>query len=431
MDVSSKRVTSPAVPLRDLPYDVLNQIAALVPEELHMVCKRLRAAVHSTVTGLELPLWRIQHPVDRQRLLRLDSLTELCTTTTSPAWSLAERLGGVERGVAYGIALALLEDLPQHASLACENKTQNVLPVVARLTFLRSLSLQNSREVAEISHLTTLSRLANLDLSRTAVVDVSALAALPALQELNHAGDTVGGRQINMVTLEGLTSLSSLDLSNQSDTADASSRWLSSLASLASLTSLTYLDLSVKLRRAGPDNLAPLAALTGLQELYLEALNVHDVAPLAGMINLVSLYLTKTQVQDVRPLSGLSNLVYLSVRLTPVQDLTSLAGLVNLQVLWLGNTQIEDLSPLTALAALTRLDLRDCSKLKVLDQVGRLTPLRDLDLRGCPITDVSPLTSLTSLTKLCLSSQGAIQIAPLIGMRCLKDFQVIPSFFLN
>jgi hypothetical protein len=54
--------------------------------------------------------------------------------------------------------------------------------------------------------------------------------------------------------------------------------------------------------------LAPLAALTGLRELYLDNTQVSDLAPLAALTGLRSLNLTNTQVSDLRPLRGLSGL---------------------------------------------------------------------------------------------------------------------------
>ena len=206
MATTHKRVCARAVHLTDLPDDVLNKIVQLVPRELHAVCKRLRAAANSAITDLRLSVWKLQRPPDRQRLLRLHSLTSL---SLSPGGD--PPMGGVEQSVASSIALAWLEELPQLARLSCEQATPVMIPIAARLTVLCSLSLQNSREVADISPLASLTQLTSLNLSRTAVVDVCSLAALPSLQHLDLLDDAVGDRQIDLESLQGLTSIVRLD----------------------------------------------------------------------------------------------------------------------------------------------------------------------------------------------------------------------------
>ena len=70
---------------------------------------------------------------------------------------------------------------------------------------------------------------------------------------------------------------------------------------------------------AGPD-VRPLAALTGLQSLYLSDTEVSDVGPLAALTGLRSLDLLGTQVSGVGPLAALTGLQSLYLRGTQVSD---------------------------------------------------------------------------------------------------------------
>jgi internalin A len=75
-------------------------------------------------------------------------------------------------------------------------------------------------------------------------------------------------------------------------------------------------------------HLGPLAALTGLRELYLSGTLVPDLAPLADLAGLQKLDLSKTQVTDLAPLVGLRCLQWLDVSNTKVTDLAPLIALL-------------------------------------------------------------------------------------------------------
>ncbi len=100
-----------------------------------------------------------------------------------------------------------------------------------------------------------------------------------------------------------------------------------------------------------------LAALTALQELWLNDAGLTSVPPLAGLVALQRLDLGRNQLRAVDGLAGLPALQRL--RLSN-NLLTSVAGLRELPVLTeleLADNQLTDLLPLTALPALTTLDV--------------------------------------------------------------------------
>ena len=82
-----------------------------------------------------------------------------------------------------------------------------------------------------------------------------------------------------------------------------------------SLTSLPFPNLD--LRNTPVSDVAPLAALTGLQNLDLRNTPVSDVAPLAALTVLQVLDLRNTQVSDVAPLAALTGLQHLGLPRAP------------------------------------------------------------------------------------------------------------------
>ena len=114
---------------------------------------------------------------------------------------------------------------------------------------------------------------------------------------------------------------------------DLSNTAVSDLSPLADLKNIHLL----KLHQTEVDDLTPLAGLENLQELDLsEASKLHDLAPLANLKNLNRLVLSHAPVRDLRPLAALRNLTDLELQETKVNDLTPLAGLENLDFLALG-----------------------------------------------------------------------------------------------
>ena len=74
-------------------------------------------------------------------------------------------------------------------------------------------------------------------------------------------------------------------------------------------------------------DIAPLAKLTGLKELYLVGNAISDISPLAGLTNLTRLSLEKNNISDVSPLSLLTNLKWLGLHHNSISDFSPLAAL--------------------------------------------------------------------------------------------------------
>jgi hypothetical protein len=143
-----------------------------------------------------------------------------------------------------------------------------------------------------------------------AILDISLLAKLPLLEvvALNSTGIT------NLTPLAGLRKLRNLN---------------------ARFCPLPHLQ--------------ALAGISTLQVLLCDSSSIEDLTPLCDLRALQQLYLSATQVNDLSPLSGLRALQGLTVASTQVRDLSPLRGLSALQRLDLHSTQVSDLSPLRAM----------------------------------------------------------------------------------
>ena len=124
-----------------------------------------------------------------------------------------------------------------------------------------------------------------------------------------------------------------------------------------------------------------MAALTRLTELTFFGNNrISDLAPLAGLTNLTELFLDGNQISDLDPLAALTNLIDLRLFNNQISDLIPLAGMTNLIRLFLEGNRIVDLAPLAGLINLTTLQLIDNPDIRVLTLVALTKALPELDI---------------------------------------------------
>ncbi|MGL5832528.1 MAG: leucine-rich repeat domain-containing protein [Waterburya sp.] len=269
------------------------------------------------------------------------------------------------------------ESLEEEGRIPISNPTKlrdlNLLFNSIDLIHLSSLDLRRT-QVRDVSALAKLTNLTWLDLSNTQVRDISALAKLTNLTNLDLSYTQV--RDIS--ALAKLTNLTNLDLFNTQ---------VKDVSALDKLINLTWLDLS----NTQISDVSALAKLSNLTNLYLLNTQISDVSALDKLTNLTNLYLSNTQVNDVSALDKLTNLTNLYLSNTQVNDVSALDKLTNLTNLYLSNTQVRDVSALAKLTNLTWLDLSN-TQVRDVSALAKLTNLTWLDLRGTQVKDVSALS---------------------------------------
>lgn len=197
----------------------------------------------------------------------------------------------------------------------------------------------------------------NIAVLQGAGLEITNLAGLEKCVSLAEL-DLPRNRIADLTPLKNLKRLQSLTLSDNR---------ISDLSPLVELTALQYLDLSRNQVKA----LQPLAGLTNLASLYLGGNQVSDLAPVANLNRLSSLYLEGNRLENMTAVSGLKNLSILSLSTNSVSELTPLRGLNNLSMLFLERNKIKDLAPLAEMARA--------------DKEQRFAPFWKIYLKGNPL----------------------------------------------
>ncbi len=227
------------------------------------------------------------------------------------------------------------------------------------------------------------------------VITVEDMATLTTLWAYNRDITDLTGIE-HAVNLEELSLLENL---------------LSDISPLAELTELQELNLG-NLNPGGNRifDISSLAGLTKLQTLDLRSNPISDISPLSGLINLENLQLgamyhsTGNVFERFRTTQGV------------LSDISPLAGLTKLRVMSLNNNSISDISPLSTLINLELLGLH-FNNISDVSSLANLQKLRGtLNLLGNNISDVSPLANLQKLIALQLQYNRISDISPLDGL---------------
>ena len=332
-------------------------------------------------------------------------------------------------------------------------------------------------QVKSVEALVWAKNLKTIDLAFQHISDISPLAKLKKLTDLNLGGNPIG----NISALEGLTNLEILALFN------CQAQDYTPLAKLKKLREL-YLDFSTI------SDLSPLAGLKKLQNLGLVGTPVTDVTPLVKLSALRTLKLKDSSVSDFMPLEKLypklkekdfdlvrleavlfddpvleqvirqalgrmegevftnemerltylgtghnyerdpapgtrvqsiqaltacKNLEALELNFNNISDISPLAGLTMLTTAELGGNPIQDVNPLAGLINIQVLKLFNCQA-DDYAALANLVNLKELYLELSTISDLSPLSGLSKLETLALNETAVTRVEPLQNLTSLR-----------
>ncbi len=268
-------------------------------------------------------------------------------------------------------------------------------------TELRWLILHTTNWASDLSPLTGLTQLTNLELSFGKINDLSPLTGLTQLTNLELIGNKIN----DLRPIAGLTQLKSLRIPFNP---------ISDFSPLTGLTQLTELAVSVTSVEIMSD-LRRNVDLTQLQHLtiYGEGNQIGDINFFENLTELEYLTLFDAQISDVSPLAGLTNLQYLGLGRNQISDVSPLVGLINLRDLHLSNNQIVDVTPLAGLTNLRILGLRDNQIIDITPLApltNRLTNRTTLWLEGNPIVEYTDFLVVESVQAHHIKSNKEIQL---------------------
>jgi len=201
------------------------------------------------------------------------------------------------------------------------NPVYNVVPaedeiVVFKSEYLRLVVLDKiGKNEYDIIYKNEVDRITEITLLKS--IDLSELSKFPNLDRLCIA---LIPEPVNISPLTNLTNLTQLEI-HDSDISD-----ISSLKDLTSLTSLYLVKNNIS-------DLPPLESLAKLSTLRLSYNNISDISPLKNLTNLVHLDLECNNITDITPLKNLVALKFLDIRGNNIEDFTPLEELHSL--VWL------------------------------------------------------------------------------------------------
>jgi hypothetical protein len=209
------------------------------------------------------------------------------------------------------VEFLLKVDVPKDSARASDSSAGGAIR-----QYLHKLDLRKT-EVSDVSALASCQSLHTLNLSQTRVSDVSGLASCQSLQTLNLCGTQVS----DVSVLASCQSLHTLHLWGTQ---------VSDVSVLASFQSLHTLDLSHTRVR----DVSGLGSCQSLHILSFFSTDVSDVSALASCRSLHTLYLGHTEVSDVSALASCKSLHSLDLRFSQVSDVSALASCQSLRQLW-------------------------------------------------------------------------------------------------
>ncbi len=256
----------------------------------------------------------------------------------------------------------------------CTDQQQHLRPLAAFGYHQPVLAVGGTNNISDISVLSTLTGLTNVDLGENNISDISPLAGLTGLVDLH------------------------LQLNNG----------ISDISDLENLTNLESLDLGGN----AVSDISPLAGMTGLITLGIAENNVSDISVLSPMTGLTYFNAGNNQIDDISVLADKNNLVNLSIFTNQIEDITPLAGLTNLTFLDLWQNQIDDISVLSGLTGLEYLYVNE-NNLSDISAVSGLTNLKDLYVNTNVIRNLPPLSGLVNLERLSMRNNNISDISAL------------------
>lgn len=271
------------------------------------------------------------------------------------------------------------------------------------------------KAIANLTGLEACTSLTRIDLAYNDVSDLSPLANLTGIRQLELGyGSPLAEQGINMQA--------------------TGTNLITDLSPLANLANLTYLNIG---GNTGVASIAAISTLASLRELWMGSQAISDWTPLsdraesleifaevgcgvanehmpvfAGLTLLTALCISQESgLSDISPLASLNlgiaafmncpitdfsaaahwtNLYMLPLKNIPIGSLASLAGLQNLQNLEIENCGISDISPLAGHTSIQRLTLTN-NAIVDLSVAATLTGLTQLGLQNNQITDIQAL----------------------------------------
>ena len=283
----------------------------------------------------------------------------------------------------------------QDAVMDDKGITDEQLTEVVALHSLNSLSLRNNR-ITDISALASLGGLDELDLSDNQLTNVDDLVALRELRTLKLDGNPIRD-------CRKLASLSNLNILTLTRT-EVTSECLEALAEALPFCAIRYTNEEREEVLLGGN-----CFHADTEELDLSEKGIRDITALGDFSELRILDLSNNEIADLRPLMNLPKLEKLNISGNSISDLRPLIGLTSLMKLDASDNLISDTTALGEVKNLEDLNLNG-NQISVYSGLGKLTNLKTANLRNTGISDAAlpELNTMISLQTLDLQDNAGL-----------------------
>ena len=272
--------------------------------------------------------------------------------------------------------LGILAKLTNLNTLSIQNTpvTESELEIIGSLTTLRRLSLNNCG-LSTIEPLQTLTDLNYLDLSNNTIRNIQALGNTSGLTELRL--------QHNVLTdLESLSSLKNLTR------LDVSYNNLTTLSPVCGITGITWLDAN----HNAITEVSSVGNLTALQYLNLSSNALTDISSLGTCTSLAELNIASNTLTDISATVALMDMTKLDFSYNQVTQLPEFATDCALVTIDGSHNLIKSLEPLSGLEALNGVYMDYNENLASVKCLANCPTLIIVNVYGTKVTEVKSLT---------------------------------------
>lgn len=356
--------------------------------------------------------------------------------------------------------------------------TPSIYASIKKIFEKRSLTIEASDSINNLTPLNKLTLLESLNFSHCAIDDVSPLRSTLSLRELDASHSLLN----NLNDLQYLSGLKHLNIDNTG---------VADLSVAQSWTDLVYLSIANTMI----GDLSFLSALPGLEYLNLSGYKSNQFDAISGLSNLISLDVSGTSFEDITIINSLSKLHSFHIDATSITTLSAISDSLNLEIIAFDNTMISDLTPLIALPKIRMIycdnskvnidevkkfiskkpgviiiyetqslqnwwtsldqnlknfirsridsineppntetlheiiftetaDLSDQKTISSLEGFQELINLKNLNLSGTMVTDLSPISTVSHISDLDISGTPITDISPLSKLHSLQKLDI-------
>lgn len=271
---------------------------------------------------------------DRPKVTTVTSAEE--TTTTKTTAVATEKNKVVIGGRDYDLD-------PKYLSLYSHDLTADDADALSQLTYVRTLELNGltddnlenvskalsgikdyseiyfqlrDAKVSDLSFLTKLPNLKEVEINFCQIDDYSALGNIPTLEKLSLLYS--GTRDIKQLeSLTNFANLKSFSIYHSS---------INDISFIKGLPNLEYLSITY----ADVEDISPISSLTNLKYLHLNN-EIRDISPIADLTGLEQLWFEYYNSDCINTLSKLTNLKHLGVYIKENNDISSLGNLSGIE----------------------------------------------------------------------------------------------------